>query len=172
MKPGATQFAAGLASMAYADFHILRIAGGMAPEALDQVRVAVAPPRKNASTQGGGRHFLGISSVARQGDAALLVLDFLFQTDVMRRIAEAASLAPSRVSLQQELVRTDARYRPYFDSLTVAQDWFLWPAAGVLSAARRATPGIALSDEPVEAILRRAGDEAQSSLARTRSGAG
>lgn len=151
--PTKSLFGAGLAAMAFRDFHELNSLSELPPDLLEHVRLAQPPAAVTPVTPARGRMLLGIASSSRNFDAATAAIDRLSQPAIARALTAAAGLAPARASLQIELEDSDSRYRTYFQSLDFIRDWHAWPAPGVILDARRAAPRLALSADPVEAIL-------------------
>jgi ABC-type glycerol-3-phosphate transport system substrate-binding protein len=151
--PTKSLFGAGLAAMAFRDFHELNSLSELPPDIFATVRLAPPPAAVTPVTPARGRMLLGIGADSRNFDAAAAAIDRLSQPAIARALTAAAGLAPARASLQIELEESDSRYRTYFQSLDFIRDWHAWPVPGVILDARRATPRLALSADPVEAIL-------------------
>ncbi len=151
--PTKSLFGAGLAAMAFRDFHEIKSLSELAVGDLATVRLAPPPAAVTPVTPARGRMLLGIAASSQNVDAAAAAIDRLSQPAIARALTAAAGLAPARASLQIELEESDSRYRTYFQSLDFICDWHAWPVPGVILDARRATPRLALSADPVEAIL-------------------
>ncbi len=146
-------FGAGLAAMALRDFHELNSLSEFPPDLLETIRLAPPPANVTPVTSARGRMLLGIGAASRDIDAAAAAIDRLSDPAIARALTAAAGLAPARASLQVKLEESDSRYRTYFQTLDFIRDWHAWPVPGVIVDARRATPRLALSVDPVEAIL-------------------
>ena len=153
IDPTKSLFGAGLAAMAFRDFHELKLLSELPPDTLATVRLTPPPATVTPVTPARGRMLLGIAASSRNIDAAAAAIDRLSQPAIARALTAAAGLAPARASLQIELEESDSRYRTYSQSLDFIRDWHAWPVPGVILDARRATPRLALSADPVEAIL-------------------
>ena len=151
--PTKSAFGAGLAAMALRDFHEIKSRSEMPAEILATVRLAPPPASVAPVAPGRGRMLLGIAAGSRNFDAAAAAIERLSEPAMARALTRTAGLAPARTSLQGELETDDSRYRTYFRSLDLMRDWRSWPLPGVIADARRATPRLALSADPIEAIL-------------------
>ena len=151
--PTHSMFGAGLAAMAFRDFHELKSLSEFPPDTLATVRLASPPAAVTPVAFGRGRMMLGIAAASRNLEAAAAAIERLSEPTLVRALTESGGLAPARTSLQVELEKSDSRYRTYFRSLDFMRDWHAWPEPAVIADARRATPRLALSPDPVEAIL-------------------
>jgi ABC-type glycerol-3-phosphate transport system substrate-binding protein len=159
--PTGTPFDAGLAAMEFRDFHELKTRGQMPPEAMETVRLALPPTRVSPVTAGGGRLLVGIAATTQNFAGAVAAIGRLLRPETAAAVTQAAGLAPAPVSLQADLVAADSRYEVYFRTLAFARDWRAWRVPGVIGAARRATPRLALAPDPIEVILAEATRQAR-----------
>ena len=159
--PLGTVFSAGLAAMEYCDFHAMKTRGGLPPALLEAVHLSSPPTRVSPVTAGGGRLLVGISAATRSVEGAAAAIARLLQPETVAAVTAAAGLAPSLTALQAELAEDDPRYGEYFRTLDFARDWRAWADPGVIGAARRATPRLALATDPIEGILAEATRQAR-----------